>query len=154
MAKDKTPKTTAREQGFPEAYLGEAGNFKIGMDARAKSDLVNAALGLPADKALHQFSVDEATALLAKRDWTKYLEKKREKIAADASRKASRSAEKKNTAKARAEAKKARGGGDTTASPEGSPEATDEPGDTQEREAKPDPKPERKPRSARGFKRQ
>lgn len=133
LREKKAPKVTAQMQGFPTAYLGDGGNFKVGLDARAKSDLVCAALGLPTDKALHWFSVDEATALLEARGWLRYLEKKRESLTADASRKAKRTREKK-----------------TEETQENAP--SDVATVVTTREAKPDPKPAPKVRSARGFK--
>ena len=152
LREKKTSKVTAREQGFPDVYLGEAGNFRAGLDARAKSDLVNAALGLPADKALYQFSVAEADDLLHKRGWTSFRVKRQEAIAADEHRKATRSSEKADAAKKEAAEKKAATPVQTVS---GSPEGTDAPEDGTEivpgREFKPDPKPAPKKKSARGF---
>lgn len=75
-------KETAKDQGVPDVYLNEAGNFRIGMDARLKSDLVNSALGLITKEepgaSLHIFTEAEATDLLKKRDWMGFLDRKRE----------------------------------------------------------------------------
>jgi hypothetical protein len=75
------------------------------MDARLKSDLVNAALEIPSEAALHQFNPTEATGLLNKRGWTSFLDRKRE-IVAEKARKSEESAAKRDAAaREKAEAK-------------------------------------------------
>jgi hypothetical protein len=78
MARSK--KQTAKEQGFPAAYLSENGNFRPGYEA-AKRDLVAALLKLDNPDALHRFTAKKAQQLLDIRGWQKF---------ADAKRKASR----------------------------------------------------------------
>jgi hypothetical protein len=68
-------KQTAREQGFPEPYLGKAGNFKPGYDARAKSDLVAVLRGTPNPDALHRFTKAKAQKLIAARSWQRFVAK-------------------------------------------------------------------------------
>lgn len=65
------PRETARDQGVPDVYLAESGNFKPGYDAKYKSDLVNSVLGEPTK--LVQFEADDALERLQQRDWVKYL---------------------------------------------------------------------------------
>lgn len=79
-------KETAKDQGVPAVYLNEAGNFRIGMDARLKSDLVAAALEIEQPESLHSFTVKEANALLKKRGWQRFLDRKKELLAAKAER--------------------------------------------------------------------
>lgn len=99
-------KETAKDQGVPEAYLGENGNFKIGMDARLKSDLVNSVLGLitkdEPGASLQVFSEAEATELLKKRGWTSFLDRKREIVEAQAAKKAAAAAEREERERVRA----------------------------------------------------
>lgn len=77
-------KPSARSQGVPEVYLSDTGTFRVGMDARLKSDLVSSALGLITKRkpgeSLQVFTVDEALRLLEARDWMGYLDKKAEKL--------------------------------------------------------------------------
>jgi hypothetical protein len=73
-------KLSALDRGVPDVYLGETGNFRPGMDARYKSDLIQAALGLPAPDALMSFDPDDAVTRLDERGWTGFLDRKREKI--------------------------------------------------------------------------
>lgn len=112
-------KETAKDQGVPKEYLNDAGNFRIGMDARLKSDLVAAALEIEQPEALHSFTVAEATKLLKTRGWMRFLDRKKEILAAKAQRaeeaaKAKeerareRAAEKEVKAKEKAEAKAAK----------------------------------------------
>lgn len=102
-------KETAKDQGVPEVYLSESGNFKIGMDARLKSDLVNSALGLITTEepgaALHVFTEKEATALLEKRGWMHFLDRKREIETAKAEKKAKAAEEREVREREKAEAK-------------------------------------------------
>lgn len=69
---------TAREQGFPEPYLGPAGNFRPGYDATAKRDLIAAVLGLPNPNRLHRFTKAKPQRLIAARGWQGFLVRKRE----------------------------------------------------------------------------
>jgi membrane protein involved in colicin uptake len=89
------------------------------MDARLKSDLVAAALEIEQPEALHSFTVAEATKLLKTRGWMRFLDRKKEILAAKAQRaeeaaKAKeerareRAAEKEVKAKEKAEAKAAK----------------------------------------------
>jgi hypothetical protein len=73
-------KLSARDRGVPDVYLGEGGNFRPGMDARYKSDLICAALSLPAPDAKMPFDPADAVARLDERGWTGFLDRKREKI--------------------------------------------------------------------------
>jgi hypothetical protein len=106
-------KETAKDQGVPEVYLNEeTGTFRIGMDARLKSDLVNSALGLitkddPGD-SLMIFDEKEAVELLEKREWTGFLDRKREIVETKAARKAENEAKREEAARERAEAKAAK----------------------------------------------
>ena len=72
-----TKKPTAKDQGVPAAYLGPAGNFKPGYDARLKSDLVHAILGLPNANALHRFTSKKAQQLVTARGWQRFVDQKR-----------------------------------------------------------------------------
>lgn len=87
-----TKKETARDQGVPTTYLGPSGNFKPGLDARYKSDLITSALGEKiGPDGLHQFTKDSALERLAQRNWLPHLEKakkNREAKAAKAAEKA------------------------------------------------------------------
>lgn len=71
-------KQTALDQGVPAAYCGPTGNFRMGMDARLKSDLINTILGTPNEQALATFTPQEAKKLLAARGWNQFLVKARE----------------------------------------------------------------------------
>jgi hypothetical protein len=109
---DGTPKETAKDQGFPEVYLNENGGFKIGADARAKSDLVASVLGLITKDnmgdAKHLFTPAEAEKLLAKRGWTGFLDRKREIVSAKAKAEESRAKEREAAATAKAAEKAAK----------------------------------------------
>lgn len=70
----KAKKPNAREQGVPEVYLGEGGNFRPGYDAKMKSDLITAVLGSP---VLHEWDPQEALAVLEARGWTRFLDESR-----------------------------------------------------------------------------
>lgn len=109
-------KETAKDQGVPKEYLNDEGNFRIGMDARLKSDLVNAALDLPAPEALATFTKADAVKLLKARNWMSFLDRKKEIIEAKEKRAAEaakvkeekareRAAEKEKKAEEKAEAK-------------------------------------------------
>lgn len=98
-------KETAKDQGVPDVYLSESGNFKIGMDARYKSDLINSALGIENKGALMTFQPKDAEKRLAQRDWTGFLDRKREIIEEKAAKDAKRAEEKETRERERAEAK-------------------------------------------------
>jgi hypothetical protein len=80
----KKSQPTARDRGVPDGYLGEGGSFRPGMDARYKSDLIASALGLDTSKALETFDPGDAEKRIAERGWEKFLERKREILAAQA----------------------------------------------------------------------
>jgi hypothetical protein len=71
----KTSKQTAREQGFPDVYLGPGGNFRPGYDARAKSDLIAVLRGIPNPDALHRFTKPKAQRLIDARGWQRFVSK-------------------------------------------------------------------------------
>lgn len=101
-------KETAKDQGVPDAYLNaETGNFKVGMDARYKSDLVNSALGVEGVGMLSKFEPKDAEARLAKRGWEEFLDRKRQIIAEKEAKAAESAAAKEAAAREKADAKKA-----------------------------------------------
>jgi hypothetical protein len=94
VATNGKKKETARDQGVPGTYLGANGNFKPGLDARYKSDLITSALGEKiGPKGLHQFTKESALERLAQRNWLPHLEKAKKNREAKAA---------KETAKAKA----------------------------------------------------
>jgi hypothetical protein len=104
--KERTKKPTARDRGVPEIYLNaETGNFKVGADARYKSDLVSSALGIPDESRLQDFEPKDAEKRLAERDWTPFLERKREILAEKERKAAERAKEKEQAAREKAAAK-------------------------------------------------
>lgn len=145
LKKEKTMnKVTALSQGFPTEYLGDNGNFKPGLDARAKSDLVNAYLEQPPSKdALATFTKDEAAKLLKARGWMKFVEKRQAALTAAAAR-----AEKKAAAKAEAKAKPKAEKPEAEVKDIAEARAAKAGG-----EVTPDPKPEPKPRGGRQLRR-
>lgn len=137
--KDKKPtKATAKSQGFPEVYLAENGNFKPGYDARAKSDLINAVLGIDDGKALHKFSVALAQKLIDARDWGSFLERKQAIVEEKAAAKAKKAEEKAEAEKVKAAEKAAKGTASTAA-----------PAADKGTKGGPDPKPQSAKRSGR-----
>lgn len=110
MSEDgKTKKPTAKDQGVPSEYLNpDTGNFRIGMDARLKSDLVNSALGIESAEALHTFSEKEALKLLETRGWMRFLDRKKEIIAAKEEKAAAAAQAKEERARERAAEKEAK----------------------------------------------
>lgn len=116
-------KETAKDQGFPAEYLGENGNFKPGLDARAKSDLVNAFLGLESKGALATFTKDEAQKLLKKRGWMSFVEKKQASIAAAQAKKEAAAAKRAEEKAATAGNKPSGGDDDVTPDPKPAPKA-------------------------------
>lgn len=106
----KESKPTPADQGVPAQYLNEAGTaFRIGMDARLKSDLVNSALGLITKEepgnSLNVFTEAEATKLLETRGWTSFLDRKKEILAAQEAKRAESTAKREAAARERATAK-------------------------------------------------
>lgn len=103
------PKQTAKDQGVPEVYLAENGNFRIGMDARYKSDLVLSATGeISAEKpanSLMQFEEADAKERLAARGWTSFLDRKLEIKAQEAAKKVEAATKREQAERERAEAK-------------------------------------------------
>jgi hypothetical protein len=96
-------KQSARDMGTPDVYLAENGNFKPGLDARFKSDLVHSYLGLKSKKALRTFTKDEAESFLQARSWMGFVSQKREALERQEA-KAAKAKERKTRAKpARAE---------------------------------------------------
>lgn len=86
-------KETARDQGVPNTYLGANGNFKPGMDARYKSDLIASVLdGKIGDKGLHQFTKESAMERLQQRGWMPHLAKAKASREAKAAKKAAEKA--------------------------------------------------------------
>jgi hypothetical protein len=107
MANDKAKpkKETAKDQGVPDVYLADNGNFRPGLDAKYKSDLIKCALGLDTSDCAHVFEAKDAEARLDKRGWRSFLDRKVEilkekKAAADA-----KAAEKEAAAREKAAAK-------------------------------------------------
>lgn len=141
MASKKT-KVTAKDQGVPEVYLSESGNFKPGYDARLKSDLIKAVLDETPEGVLHTFTAAEAQELLEKRGWLNFLAKSRNAREAKAARE-KKAAEKKAAAEAKKDKPK------RTAKPKATPvaEATEPTADV---EVTPDPKPVKKEKKRGG----
>lgn len=105
-AKTKKPaKVTAADQGFPKEYLAPNGNFKPGLDARAKSDLVAAVLGIDQSKALVKFSAEDAQKLIDVRGWQGFVTKKKASLEGEAARAEKRKAAAATKAKEKAAAK-------------------------------------------------
>ena len=121
MPSTKTKKPTAKDQGVPDAYLADNGNFKPGLDARYKSDLITSILGEKNPKSLHTFEAADAQKRLEQRGWQGFLAKAKIAREAAVAKKASRA----KKARANAAAKK-------TASTDG--------------QVTPDPKPTPKPK--------
>ncbi len=89
MSADNSKKETAKAQGVPGTYLGASGNFKPGLDARFKSDLITSALGEKiGPDGMHQFTREAALEFLAKRGWLPHLEKAKKSREAKAAKKA------------------------------------------------------------------
>lgn len=110
MTDEKTPKVakpTARDQGVPDVYLNEKGNFQIGKDARYKSDLVSSALGIEDSSRLQDFEPKDAEKRLAARDWTSFLDRKREIIAEKERKATERAAEREEAQRVKAQEKEA-----------------------------------------------
>lgn len=131
---DKAKKVTARDQGVPEDYLGENGNFKPGLDARYKSDLVLSIVGATdgdAKKMLQTFPEADARKRLEQRGWTSFLDRKLAIVA----EKATKAEEKKAAQAAKIANKKATGSKAKAKAPAAEGEVT------------PDPKPEPKAKS-------
>lgn len=108
----KTKKPNAADKGAPAIYLNDDGKFRIGMDARFKSDLVNSATGqITTEKpgaSLQVFEVAEAERLIAAFDWTQFLTRKQEILAGDQAKKAEAAKVREEKARVRAEEKAAK----------------------------------------------
>lgn len=146
MSAKNSNKQTAKDQGVPEVYLAESGNFRTGMDARYKSDLVLSVLGeitaAKPGKSLQVFDPADAEKRLQARGWTSFLDRKREILAAKAAAAEKKAAEKKQAAKDAAAAKK-----DAAKDEPKSDAGTESVGGLlPSNEVKPDPKPAPKPR--------
>ncbi len=98
-------KETAKDQGVPEIYLAESGNFKPGLDARYKSDLINSALGEKGKGQLAEFDAKDAIKRLQQRNWISFLERKKEIIKEKEAKAAKAKAEKDEKAREAAAAK-------------------------------------------------
>jgi hypothetical protein len=83
-----TTKQTARDKGVPDKYLSESGKFRVGMDARYKSDLITEALEFEAANGGKKSS--PAHKQLGRMGWTSHLDKSRESRKAKAAKKAKR----------------------------------------------------------------
>jgi hypothetical protein len=81
----KPRKQTARDKGVPEQYLSEKGTFKIGHDAKYKSDLIKAALEFEATNKGRKTS--DAHKALTRMAWTSHLDASRASRARKAERK-------------------------------------------------------------------
>lgn len=80
-----------------DAYLGDNGRFRPGYDAKLKSQLIEMVLDEKAQKVTKDgtaLTADEATALLATLNWTRFLDASREARANRASRKRARTEKK------------------------------------------------------------
>lgn len=105
-----TKKPTPADQGVPAVYLNEDGKaFRIGMDARLKSDLVNSVVGAitkdSPGNSLQVFTEKDAMKILEARGWTSFLDRKRELIAADVAKKAASAEKREALARERADEK-------------------------------------------------
>jgi hypothetical protein len=108
----KPKKPNAQDKGAPAIYLNDDGKFRIGMDARLKSDLVLSATGqITAEKpgaSLQVFEPEEAEQLIEAFDWGYFLDRKKALIAVEADKKAKSAAEREEKARQRAEEKAAK----------------------------------------------
>lgn len=115
LASNNSKKESARDQGVPNTYLGPSGNFKPGMDARYKSDLIASALGEKiSDKGMHQFTKESALERLQQRGWLSHLEKAKKSREAKAAKKAEKA---KATPRARSSRASTKKSSTTKASP-------------------------------------
>lgn len=136
----KTKKPTAADKGAPAIYLNDDGKFRIGMDARFKSDLVNCAVGIVTPEkpghSLQTFTPDEAEKLIAAFDWGHFLSRKKEILDATASKKVAAQAARDEAARVKAAekaekdaakaAEKAANVGESTPSKTGTSSKTDQ----------------------------
>lgn len=153
--KNKPAKQTAKDRGVPKEYLAENGNFKPGMDARYKSDLILAILEQPNSKALVKFTKMQAEKLFAAfPHWADFLARKTEILQANAEKLAAKAAEKAAKETAKAAEKKARTAAKSTeqvvAEEQAAHDAAVAPNG--KAEAKPDPKPASTKSASRGRK--
>jgi hypothetical protein len=110
---EKQKKPTPADQGVPAQYLNEAGtSFKIGMDARLKSDLVSSITGEITTEnpgaSLHVFSEAEARKILEARDWMGFLERKQAILAEKNAKSEARQKEREEAARVKAAEKEAK----------------------------------------------
>lgn len=112
-------KVTAKDQGWPAAYLAPNGNFKPGLDAAAKSDAICTVLGVPNAKARATFTVEQATKLIKARGWESQLERKREILAAKVAKAAEAKTARASSARKTAAAKKTGSASKSTAAKSG-----------------------------------
>jgi hypothetical protein len=132
----KPKKATARDRGVPEEYLNaETGNFKVGADARYKSDLVSSALGLEDSSRLVDFDAKDAESRLQERGWMSFLDRKREIIKEKEAKAEARAKEKEEAARLKAEEKEKAATEKANAKAQAAAEAK------AKGEATPDPKP-------------
>lgn len=105
-------KPTAADKGAPAIYLNDDGKFRIGMDARLKSDLVNSATGVITAESpgasLQVFDPAEAERIIAAFEWGHFLDRKRQILAGDAEKKAENLKIREEKARVKAEEKAAR----------------------------------------------
>jgi hypothetical protein len=87
MAKTTT-KQTAKDKGVPDRYLSESGKFRVGQDARYKSDLIAEALAF--EEANGGKKSSPAHKQLQRMNWTSHLNASRKVRAAKAAKKAKR----------------------------------------------------------------
>lgn len=88
VASNGQKKESAKDQGVPGTYLSANGNFKPGLDARYKSDLITSALGEKiGPNGMHQYTQENALERLAQRNWLPFLEKAKASRAAKAEKK-------------------------------------------------------------------
>lgn len=105
----KPKKQTARDRGVPEVYLNEeTGNFKVGADARYKSDLVTSALEQEDDSRLMTFDPKDAVKRLQERGWMTFLDRKKEILAEKQAKAEARAKEREEAARVKAEEKAAK----------------------------------------------
>jgi len=147
----KPPKPTAKDQGFPDYYLSDNGNFYPGGDARAKSDLIACVLGIDSKDSIYKGTAAEAQKLIDVRGWGDFLERKRGIVEDKAEKAATRAAEKQAAAEERAAQKKA--DAEAKAAAKADRDAAKADRDAQkgtDKEASGQAKPDPKPTSTRG----
>lgn len=136
-------KPTAKDQGVPAVYLGANGNFKPGLDARLKSDLVAAILGIENKGALATFTKETAEKLIKARGWQGFVDTKQRVLEAKTAKADKAAADKAERVRIAAEAKAAKAGKADDAETQTIAEAAAADGD----QVVPDPKPTAKPKT-------